>query len=225
MELKALVCPHCSANIKVDPRREYTVCSYCGTQIVIDELLNEEDKHDFDDENSFERTMERGMTYIKLKKWGNARGEFVRMINHFPEEPLAYYYYVYADSFGFKRELLGELNIPDYEAKARSMKALIGDEESQEYKEMTAYIQRIRQKEMMEDKRKRNAKEVDLENIFEEYDSKKKSRSKSREMTSSAIVFLLLTVYGFVSGNDRIAFIGCVLLIVFFILVVITKKK
>lgn len=36
MKLVNLKCPECSAQLKVDPSREFIYCEYCGTKILLD---------------------------------------------------------------------------------------------------------------------------------------------------------------------------------------------
>ena len=37
MKLIAIKCPNCSGNLNVEENKEFTTCSYCGSQIYIDD--------------------------------------------------------------------------------------------------------------------------------------------------------------------------------------------
>lgn len=41
MKMVSLKCPDCGANIELDSEREFGFCSYCGTKILINSEMNE----------------------------------------------------------------------------------------------------------------------------------------------------------------------------------------
>ncbi len=86
MALKVLKCPNCDANIQLDDDRDYGFCSYCGAQIQVKEIVEVRytGEVQLKEDDGFEKQMEDGIAFIKMKDYHKAEQVFYRVINKHP---------------------------------------------------------------------------------------------------------------------------------------------
>ena len=89
MALKALKCPNCEANIQVDDGKDIGFCSYCGTQVQIEKVVEVYSEEEFDADR-FGKLMEDSQAYLKMGNYFRAEEGFMEMIRLYPGKAIGY---------------------------------------------------------------------------------------------------------------------------------------
>ncbi len=82
-----MICPNCDAEICVEGNKRYVQCVYCGAQIETEQIVEVRYVREAD---RFERLMEDGEVYYKLKDYYRAEHKFRDAIEKYPDEITAY---------------------------------------------------------------------------------------------------------------------------------------
>ncbi|MCL2555537.1 MAG: hypothetical protein FWE03_00770 [Firmicutes bacterium] len=99
MSLIPAICTQCGANIQVDSTKETGICNHCQTAFITEKVIHNHNsyttqyitKNIFKSEKTeFAELIEKGMIYIKLKDWSNAKLVFHKSIDEKPGDYRGY---------------------------------------------------------------------------------------------------------------------------------------
>ena len=91
--MKPAICTQCGANIEVDETREAGICTHCGTAFITEKAINNYNtthvhQHNVtenitkiiygNEKDTAQEYFNRGLTYLKLKEYPSAFGEFAK---------------------------------------------------------------------------------------------------------------------------------------------------
>jgi len=148
--MKPAICTQCGAQIEVDETKEAGICKNCGTAFITEKAINNyitqnttvnNTVHNVtenvtkiilgDEKDEGDDYFKRGVTHLKLKRYGDAIGEFENATEKSPECAKYWFYLFYADLFAFEK-FYGLDSYRTQEA-FKSFKALASEEEVKEY--------------------------------------------------------------------------------------------
>ena len=101
--MKLAICTQCGAQIEVDETREAGICQYCDAAFITEKAINNFTKSIMGDKkDAGSDHFGRGMTYLKLRRFGDALGEFRTATEKSPECAKYWFYRLYAQLHGFE---------------------------------------------------------------------------------------------------------------------------
>ena len=101
--MKLAICTQCGAQIEVDETRKADICQYCGAAFITEKAIANFTKSSMGDKkDEGSDHFGRGMTYLKLRRFGDALGEFRAATEKAPECAKYWFYRLYAELHGFE---------------------------------------------------------------------------------------------------------------------------
>ena len=148
--MKPAICTQCGAQIEVDETKEAGICKNCGTAFITEKAINNyitqnttvnNTVHNVtenvtkiilgDEKDEGDDHFKRGVTHLKLKRYGDAIGEFEKATEKSPECAKYWFYLFYADLSAFEK--FYGLNSYRTQEAFKSFKALASEKEVKEY--------------------------------------------------------------------------------------------
>ena len=116
MKLVAAKCPSCGANIEVDRSLKFTKCSYCGTEIVVEEAVENLLKVELKDTPTLENYLKLGNRYFENNEYEEAYKIYCKAEEIDPDNPIVVL------RRGLSRAMMADYNHLDISSTIKAMK-------------------------------------------------------------------------------------------------------